>query len=162
MRCSFATPLQSPTSEPRVHRSFFLADVLPEECHVTKCLVLKPVPSTLWHHGTSVAPAKLVPLHHDIGNAGLDLPTDHAPSESQLECEVFSLMRSPSTPSSARVSDGDGFSWVSDEPVDDMLVRALSVAKDAVFLKDMGSQIRISLAANKEVVSWQARLVLAT
>ena len=43
-----------------------------------------------------------------------------------------------------------------------------SFAKDVVFLRDVGmhsasdgSQIRISLAADAEMVSWQARLVLA-
>ena len=33
-----------------------------------------------------------------IGDAGQDLPTDHAPSESHLEFEASSLMRSQSTP----------------------------------------------------------------
>ena len=50
---------------------------------------------------------------------------------------VFSLMRSQSTPS-ARASCCDGFSWVSDEPADGMPVRALSVAKDVVFPRDLG------------------------
>ena len=73
-----------------------------------------------------------------IGVARQDLPTDHAPSETHpvCVCVVFSLMRSQSTP--ARASYCDGFSWVSDEPVDDMPVRALSVAKDVVFPGDLG------------------------
>ena len=77
-------------------------------------------------------------------------------------------MRSQSARPSARVFDVDGFSWVFVEPVGDMLVRALSVAKDVVFLGDMGvhslrdeSHIRISLTADEEMVSRLARLVLA-
>ena len=75
-------------------------------------------------------------------------------------------MRSQSTLSSARFSCCDGLSWVSDEPVDDMLVRALFVAKDVVFLENLcmnslsdGSLIRISLGADKEIVSCQAQHV---
>ena len=74
----------------------------------------------------------------------------------------ISPMNSQSTPSSARVSDGEGFSWVSDEPVDDMLVRAVLDTEDVVFLGDMGvhslgnrSRIRISQAADDEIVSWR-------
>ena len=68
-----------------------------------------------------------------IGVAGQDLPTDHVFPNLTPCVRLFSLMRSQSTPSSTRVSYCDGFSWVSDEPVDDMLVTALSVAKDVVF-----------------------------
>ena len=60
-------------------------------------------------------------------------------------------MRSQSTPS-ARVSYFDGFSWVSDEPVDDIPVRALSVAKDFVFL---GSWVCILwVTGRKFAVRW--------
>ena len=49
-------------------------------------------------------------------------------------------MNSKSAPPNARVSDGDGFPWVSDEPVGGMPVRAVSVVEDVVFLGDMGVQ----------------------
>ena len=77
-------------------------------------------------------------------------------------------MNSQSAPPSARVSDVDGFSWISDEPVGNMPVRAVSVAEDVVFLGDMGvhslgggSRVRISRAEDNEMVSWQERLVHA-
>ena len=84
--------------------------------------------------------------------------TAHPRSEVSLGCEAVIPMNSQSAPPSARVSDVDGFSWVSDEPVGDMLVLALSVTEDVVFLGDMGvhslgdgSRILISL---DEMVSW--------
>ena len=49
-----------------------------------------------------------------------------------------------------------------------MLVRAVCLAQDVVFFGDMGvqflgggSRIRISLAADDEMVSWQERLIHA-
>ena len=76
-------------------------------------------------------------------------------------------MNSQSAPLSACASDGDCFSWVSDEPVKDVLVQVFSVAEDVLFgnmgvhsLGD-GSRVRISLATDDEVVSWQERFVHA-
>ena len=46
-------------------------------------------------------------------------------STASLDGEAVSPMNSHTTPSSARVYDGDVFSWVSDEPLDDMPVRAV-------------------------------------
>ena len=91
-----------------------------------------------------------------VGVAGQDLPTDQAPSESQ------------STPSSARVSYCHGFAWVSGELVDDMPVRAHSVAKDVVFLGSWacnlwvtGQSFAFLMAADREIVTWQEPLVFA-
>ena len=65
------------------------------------------------------------------------------------------------------------FSWVSDELVNDMPVRVLSVAKDVVLgdrllgvswaciLYVTGHKVAFRLLADEEMVSWQARLVLA-
>ena len=51
-----------------------------------------------------------------------------------------------------------GFPWVSDQSVDDMPVRAVSVGKDVVLICDMGvhslgdgSRVRISLAGDDEM-----------
>ena len=102
LRCSLATPLQSPISELRVHRSLLLADLFPKDL---------------------------------IGVAWKDLPTDHAPSDSHSVCEALSVTDEIKVNTFfACVSYCDGFLWVSDEPVDDMVVRALSVAKDVLFL----------------------------
>ena len=46
-------------------------------------------------------------------------------------------MSSQSAPPSTRVSNFDGFSWVIDEPVRDMLGRAVFVTEKDVFLGDM-------------------------
>ena len=88
--------------------------------------------------------------------------------EVSIKCAAVLPINSQSAPPSACVSDGDCFPWVSDEPVKDVLVRAFSVAKDVVLLGDMdvhslggGSRVRISLASDDEMVSWQERLVHA-
>ena len=72
-----------------------------------------------------------------------------------LECEAVLPMHSQSGPASARVSDGDGSSWVFGEHIGEILVQAVFVAEDVVFLGDIGvhslgdgSRIRISLAAD--------------
>ena len=74
------------------------------------------------------------------------------------------LVSSLSAPPSAHVFDVDGFSWVLDEPVDDMPGRAVSVTEGVVFLGDVGvhslgdgSRIRILQAADDEIVSWRER-----
>ena len=66
-------------------------------------------------------------------------------------------MNSQSAPPSVCVSDDDCFSWVSGQPVEDVLLRAVSVAEDVLWLGDMdvhclgdGSRVRISLAADDE------------
>ena len=58
------------------------------------------------------------------------------------------------------------FSWASDKPVDDMLMRAVFVAEGVVLLGDMvvhslgdGTQVRISPAPDDEMVSGQERFV---
>ena len=73
---------------------------------------------------------------------------------------------SQSAPPSARVPNVDGFSWVIDEPVRDMLGRAVFATEDDVFLVDMevhsrgdGSRVRILQVADDEVVSWRERRV---
>ena len=58
-------------------------------------------------------------------------------SEVSKECEAVLPISTQSAPPSARVSDGDSLSWVSEEAVDDMPGRAVSVAKDVVFLGDV-------------------------
>ena len=75
-------------------------------------------------------------------------------------------MYSQSAPPSDCVSDGESLTLVSDEPFEYVPVRAFSVAEDVVLSVDMGvhplgdgSRIRISLAADDEMVSWQERLV---
>ena len=72
---------------------------------------------------------------------------------------------SQSAPPSAPVFDVDGFSWVTDETVGDMLGRAVSVTEGVAVLGvhslGDGSRIRISQAADDEIVSWRERRVHA-
>ena len=58
-------------------------------------------------------------------------------SEVSPECEAVVQMNSWSAPASARAADCDGFSWVSDESVNDMSMWAVFVAEGVVLSGDM-------------------------
>ena len=83
-------------------------------------------------------------------------------AEVSLEREAASLVSSQSTSPSARVFNDDGFSGIIDDPVRDMLRRAVFVAENDVFLGDMcvhsrvdGSRVRNSQVADEQIVSWR-------
>ena len=85
-------------------------------------------------------------------------------AEVLVEREPALPVSSQSAPPSARVFNVDGFSCVIDEPVRDMLGRAVFVTENDVFLGDVGvrsradwSRVRISLVADDGIVSWRER-----
>ena len=98
-------------------------------------------------------------LSRDMGDTSRSHMT---PAEVLLERETAVPVISQSAPASVRVSNIDGFSWVFDELVRDMLGRAVFVIDD-VFLGDKGlhsadwSRVRISQVADDEIVSWRER-----
>ena len=86
------------------------------------------------------------------------------PAEASLERETASLVSPRSTPQSVRFFNVDGFSWVIDEVIRDILWRAILVTEDDVFLGDMGvhfrsdaSRVRFAHVADDGVVSWYER-----
>ena len=88
------------------------------------------------------------------------------PSEASLELETALPVSAQSTPPSARVFKVDGFSWVLDEPVHDILGRAVLATEDDDFLGDVGvhshgdgSRVRMTHVAEDEVVSLHERRV---
>ena len=81
------------------------------------------------------------------------------PVEASLEREAALTVSSQSTPPSARVSNIDGFSWVIDEPVLDMLGGAFFVIENDVFLGDMG--VHSQTGGSRPPISQVAAVVLA-
>ena len=87
------------------------------------------------------------------------------PAEVSPKREPGLPVSSQSTPTFVRVSNTDGFTWVIDEPVRDMLGRAVFVTEKDVFLGEHGcvhsradgSQVRISNVADEETVPWRER-----
>ena len=84
------------------------------------------------------------------------------PAEVSLEREAALSVSTQSVAPFDRVFNVDGFSWVIDEPVCDILGRAVLVTEDDVFLGDRdvhscgdGSRVRISQVADDAIVSWR-------
>ena len=81
-------------------------------------------------------------------------------AEGSLQRETVFPVSAKSTPPYAHVFNVDGFSWVIDEPVRDILGRVVLVTEVDVFLGDMGVQSRsdgrvhIAHVADDEEVSW--------
>ena len=85
-----------------------------------------------------------------------------------FKCAAVLPMCSQSAPPSSDVSDGERLRWSLASLLKTRPCGHFSVGKDVVLLGDMGvhylgdgSGVRISLAADDEIVSWQERLAHA-